>query len=602
MKEWSPAAGPLMTEWAEKIDPENVLPRYPRPQLCRDEWFNLNGLWDYAITEKDASGPAAFEGKILVPFAIETPLSGVMRALSPDERLWYRRVFKLPPEWRGRRVLLNFEAVDWECTCFINGRAAGEHRGGYLPFSFDITGLLQPGENDILVAVYDPTDTLWQQRGKQVLEPEKIYYTATSGIWQTVWLEPVPEDNHIIDYRVTPSLERGGFIINAATEKPAEVEISIMGGSKKIASCRGRSGEEHFLQIENPRPWSPEDPFLYDLEIMLASEERGADRVTGYCALRSFSTARDGAGHMRFCLNSEPLFLHGPLDQGYWPDGGLTPPCEEAIIFDIEKTKQFGFNMTRKHIKVAPRRWYYHADRGGLIVIQDMISGGSNMAGDLRTVLAVLGKRRAPDTTPKAHRRAWREALEARTDFERELYEMMDHLYNVPSIGVWVVFNESWGQYDSTRIGDEVKRKDPSRLVDYVSGWFDQGAGDFQSLHTYVIGLKKPRRDERIYMISEYGGYNFNCEGHIWSGKDIFAYKKEKNIAELEKSYTKLMRSQLIPLIKKGLSAAVYTQFSDVEIETNGFYTYDRKILKIKEETIRSLNEEIYAEFRERVK
>ncbi|GAB4340863.1 MAG: glycoside hydrolase family 2 TIM barrel-domain containing protein [Candidatus Abyssubacteria bacterium] len=597
MNGWKPVQGHIMTKWADEIDPAAPLPEYPRPQMVRPKWLNLNGLWEYAITAKDAEQPRAFDGKILVPFAIETALSGVNKPLLPKQKLWYRRSFTVPETWRGTRILLHFEAVDWQCVCYLNGRELGAHTGGYVPFSFDISEHLIAGTNDLALAVWDPTDTHWQQKGKQVLKPEKIYYTATSGIWQTVWLEPVSAQNHIERLSLLPDIDTESLEVEVHAPHSGKVRLTALSEGERIGHIEGAAYEKLRLPVPVPRLWRPQDPFLYDLRVELLAGGAVIDAVDSYFGMRKVSTGPGRTGR-RIFFNNKPVFLHGPLDQGYWPDGGMTPPSDDAMVFDIENTLRLGFNMTRKHIKVEPRRWYYHADRLGLIVVQDMPNGGKDMLTEKETTLTVLFDRHRKDTTRKARSRTWRDSAESREDFERELIEVIDHLSSVPSIAVWVPFNESWGQYDAARIYDLVKRRDPSRLVDHASGWQDQGAGDFRSRHTYVIKLKRPpRKDNRIYFISEYGGYNYQESGHLWNEASKFGYRMLKDKEALAKAYTNLIRTQLIPLIRRGLGAAVYTQFSDVEIESNGFYTYDRKILKIEQNLVATLNQEIYAAF-----
>lgn len=595
MNDWEPVSGHLMTEWAAAIDPTAPLPEYPRPQMVRSDWLNLNGLWDYAVTANDAPPPDAFDGEILVPFAIETALSGVKRPLLPEQRLWYRRFFAIPEAWSGERILLHFEAVDWQCACSVNGRPIGEHTGGYVPFCFDITDALQAGENELVVAVWDPTDTHWQQKGKQVLEPKTIYYTATSGIWQTVWLEPVSADNHVERLSLLPDIDAASLEVQVLAFSEGKVRLIASSQGKEISRTEGSVAQRLRLPVSELRPWCPEDPFLYELKAEILEGDDIVDSVESYFGMRKVSTAVGSSGHKRITLNGKPIFLHGPLDQGYWPDGGMTPPSDDAMVFDIEHTLQLGFNMTRKHVKVEPRRWYYHADRLGLIVIQDMVSGGKDMLTDNETTMVIVSDKHREDRSEEALRKSWRDTTEAREDFERELFEIIDHLHSVPCITVWVPFNESWGQFDAVRIAELVRKRDPSRLVDHASGWQDQGAGDFNSRHTYIIELKQPtKKDARIYFISEYGGYNFQEKGHLWDAQSEFGYQMFEDKGALAEAYAGLIRGQLIPLISSGLGAAVYTQWSDVEIESNGLFTYDRQVLKIDREEVRALNQEIY--------
>ncbi|RJP15570.1 MAG: hypothetical protein C4520_20125 [Candidatus Abyssobacteria bacterium SURF_5] len=598
MKEWRPVKGNIMTRWAAQFDPAAPLPEYPRPQMVRRQWRSLNGLWDYAVTPRAATSPEVYEGKILVPFAIETALSGVKRPLLPDQLLWYRRFFTIPDTWKDRRILLHFEAVDWQCDCYVNRQKVGSHAGGYVPFTFDISEVLAPGENELVVSVWDPTDSHWQQKGKQVLQPESIYYTATSGIWQTVWVEPVHADNYIVRLKLVPKVDNEALEVEVFTRSEGRVSIAATSEGVEVGMIEGVSGHKLRLPVPNPHLWSPQDPFLYSLKVDLLKEAGVIDSVESYFGMRKISAGVGQSGHKRILLNGKPIFLHGPLDQGYWPDGGMTPPSDEALIFDIEKTLELGFNMTRKHVKVEPRRWYYHADRLGLLVIQDMPSGGKNMLAEDEIVRVMFSNRKRKDTGARSYRKAWRESAEARRDFEAELAAVIEHLRNAPSIAIWTPFNESWGQFDAARISESVKRQDPSRLVDHASGWLEQGAGDFCSRHVYVLKLKKPpRNDTRIYFISEYGGYNYQETGHLWNGESEFGYAMFPEKAALHEAYANLIRTQIMPLIPHGLGAAVYTQFSDVEIETNGFFTYDREILKFDMDLVRALNCEIYEAF-----
>jgi len=586
----------IASPWAPTNKKEKPLPEYPRPLMLRENWQSLNGEWDYAITAKDAEQPEDFQERILVPFAIETAASGACIKLLPEQKLWYRRELPNLEAMVGKRIILNFGAVDWRCSCFINGKPAGEHQGGYLPFSFDITEYLSEARNELILSVWDPTDRGFQQRGKQTLIPGTIYYTATSGIWQTVWIEAVPAENHIISYKVSADIDEGSIELLVNTDNPAEVDVKITAAGEITAEQRIPTGIPVTIKIKSPRLWSPETPFLYDLDFKLCHPE--GDEVKGYFAFRKITAETGASGKKRIFLNNKPLFLHAPLDQGYWPESGMTPPSDEAMLFDIRRAKELGFNSIRKHIKIEPERWYYHADRLGMLVIQDMVSGGKNMAGNLRTAAAMVLNIQKKDSSTKALRAAGRIDEENREEFEGELKAMLDHLHNHPSIIMWVPFNESWGQFDAGRIGKFVEDADRSRLVDRVSGWFDQGGGNFRSRHTYIIKLKKPpARDERIYFISEYGGYNLSEEGHLWDDKRKFGYRSYKTNNELAGAYTQLIRGELIPLIQKGLGGAVYTQLYDVEIETNGLFTYDRRILKIDEKLLLELNSEIYEEF-----
>ena len=572
------------------------LPEYPRPQMVRSSWLNLNGEWEYTITGKSGPEKTPKTGIINLPFAVESEASGVESPLLPDELIRYSRFVTIPESWAGNRVILHFEAVDWRCRLFINDAFAGSHEGGYLPFSFDITGLLSDSRNKIVLEAEDPTDSDLQQRGKQVLSPNTIYYTATSGIWQTVWMEAVPAANHIISFKVKSDIDSKNMILNIKTAKPCTVEAVTSLDGRVITRSTVESGTDNLIPFDEIRLWAPETPVLYGLKLSL--QDDGEDRVEGYFAFRKIEVKTGRSGNKRLLLNNKPIFIHAPLDQGYWPDSGMTPPSDGAMVFDIEKMKDLGFNALRKHIKIEPRRWYYHADRLGMLVLQDAVSGGRNMAGFLRTVGTMLFDLKTSDTGPGAYRLAGRESKENRDAFEKELSGMLEHLHNHPSIIMWIPFNESWGQFDSGRIGETVEKLDPSRVVDRVSGWFDQGGGSFRSRHIYTFKLKTPPpSDRRIYFISEYGGYNLSVPGHLWNEKKKFGYRSFRSPEKLSEAYARLIRTQIIPLIKKGLGCAVYTQLCDVEIETNGLYTYDRKVLKIDAELIRTLNDEIYAEF-----
>ena len=571
------------------------LPEYPRPQMQRPHWVNLNGLWEYAISPKEASSPKNFDGNILVPYAIESELSGVQRSLLPDQQLWYCRTFENPSS-AGRRVLLHFGAVDDECEIWINSKHIGGHRGGYLPFTFDITDALVDGENEIIVSVWDPTDTGLQQRGKQVLNPKGIWYTAVSGIWQTVWLELVPEV-YIESIRLTPDLDSELLTVEVQIRGDAEnvsVRAETTHSGEKIVSVSEQATGPLRLVIPNPKTWSPADPYLYDLQVQLIRDGQVIDEVKSYFAMRKFGLMKDSTGHLRFALNDQPLFLYGPLDQGYFPDGLYTPPSEEAMLFDIEYTKRIGCNMIRKHIKVEPLRWYYHCDRLGMIVWQDMPNGGL-IDGEVVATLALIFGFHRNDT--RRINRFGRADAENQNRFRSELQGMIDHLYNAACVAVWVPFNESWGQFQAREIAEWVKAYDSTRLVDHASGWFDQGSGDFQSRHVYVKKLKRPRPDHRAFVISEFGGYSLKVHDHMWDENKKFGYRFYNTTEELTNAYLSLLESELKPLIPNGLAAAIYTQTTDVEVEINGYLTYDRKVEKFDAEILRQAHAELYKMF-----
>lgn len=590
---WKPGSSNIMTGWAAEVTPDNVLLEYPRPQAVRERWLNLNGLWDYAIRDiEEDEIPRRYDGKILVPFPVEAALSGVQKPLLPDQKLWYRRTFTVPETWNGQRVLLHFGAVDWKAEVWVNGAAAGTHTGGFYPFSMDITSLLREGANELVVAVWDPTDTYGQERGKQVLKPGGIFYTAVSGIWQTVWLEPVPS-SYISAFRLTPDIDREELRLQVTLGGESgsfTVEAAAFEEGCEVAAVRGSAGSELRLKVKSPRLWSPDNPFLYDLQILLDGRQV-ADGVESYFGMRKFSVAEDGRGIRRLCLNNRPLFQNGLLDQGYWPDGLYTAPTDEALKYDIEMAKKLGFNMIRKHIKVEPARWYYHCDRLGMIVWQDMINGGGKhrlFHHVLRPMIA-SGLR----VNDRHYRAAGRVEKANRDNFKKELKKMIDSLYNHPGIGMWVIFNEGWGQFDADEISAWVQRYDPSRYIDHASGWHDQGAGDVKSIHTYFFRLKMPPQDHRAVIISEYGGYSYSEKGHLWREGRQFGYKKFASREDLTGACLALIKDQLKPMIARGLSGAVYTQLTDVETETNGLLTYDRKVLKVDLAALRRLNEEL---------
>ncbi len=576
--EWHMADGPLKTRWAKDVTPANALPEYPRPQLVRKEWMNLNGLWEYAIVGKETAAPKEFDGKILVPFPVESALSGVMKQVGDDQKLWYRRTFQLSPAFEGKRTLLHFGAVDWQTTVTVNGKHVGAHRGGYDPFTFDITDALKPNdEQQIVVEVWDPTDKGPQPRGKQVNKPGGIFYTPVTGIWQTVWVEPVDKIS-LEDLKIVPDLDNNRVAVTvniAGAGKDVALIVDVIDGDKTIGTAKlnieqppGNAVRSSVvLGIPKPKSWTPETPFLYGLRISVLRDGKQLDFVESYFAMRKISLGKDDQGITRLMLNNKPVFQMGPLDQGFWPDGIYTAPTDDALKYDIEVTKKLGFNMTRKHVKVEPDRWYYWCDKLGLLVWQDMPAGDKGVSpgnGEIQKDPA------------------------AAKEFESELRAMIDALRNHPCIVQWVVFNEGWGQYDTIRLTDWVKQYDPTRLVDCASGWNDIPSGDVHDMHKYPAPGMFPVEEKRASVLGEYGGLGLPIEGHMWE-KKTWGYKVMSTPDQLTKRYVSFAR-MLADLEKKGLCAAVYTQITDVETEANGLLTYDRAVIKPDAEKIAAAN------------
>ena len=573
--QWAPAGDRIMTEWAGQVDPANVLPEYPRPQLVRENWQNLNGLWDYAITAKDAQ-PEAYEGKILVPFAAESALSGVGRSVTENDALWYSREFRVPRQWKGKRVMLNFGAVDWHSEVYVDGQLVGEHKGGYDPFSFDITDYLVKGkDHNLTVRVYDQTNLWYQPCGKQIFNPRGIWYTPVTGIWQTVWMEPV-QAAHVESYMAITDLAEGKIKVSveAAGLVDGDVcKVELYDGQTLVAEAEGLETE---LAVAEPKLWSPDSPFLYDLKFTVLRNGKAVDQAKGYTAMREISVARDEAGHKRMLLNGEALFHYGPLDQGWWPDGLYTAPTDEALAFDIEKTKEFGYNMIRKHVKVEPARWYWHCDRLGMLVWQDMPSPkhGDNKWG-----------RHAYDTGTDSQI-----TQEGKDNFYREWSEVIKDFKVFPSIVVWVPFNEAWGQFDTDDVVKFTREQDPTRLINYASGGsFERCSGDILDLHNYPDPEMYLYDPEYINVLGEYGGIGLPLEGHLWQADKNWGYVKFKNGEEVLDTYEKYAE-ELIELVQKGFAAAVYTQTTDVEGEVNGLMTYDRKVIKVDVERLAKIN------------
>ena len=580
----------LCTIWSEQADDGPLavpLPEYPRPQMKRADWTCLNGWWEYGICPAGEAGKAAEpDGSILVPFSPETMRSGVERTLQPGETLWYRRTIENLQMPEGKRLILHFGAVDERCTVFWNGHRVGSHRNGYLAFSFDVTEFAVPGRNELKVLVRDDTDEGNECRGKQTLNPGGMFYHAQSGIWQTVWMEMVPEI-YLKHMKITPypeeeAVELALRLTEAANVRQGDAEETVKGvrreiritvqGDENIYTYPMSSRLKVRIPVKNPRLWSPENPELYDLRI-----EAGEDVVESYFAMRSFGVGSDEKGKARLLLNGKPYFFNGILDQGYWPESLMTPPSDEALVYDIEQMKKYGFNMLRKHVKIESARFYYHCDRIGMVVWQDMINGGGPVQSFLETYLPTILPAAGRHLRDNHYKLFVREDEKARKRFERDIVRMVHQLYNYPCIGLWVPFNEGWGQFDALRIEQLVRKADPTRPIDHASGWFDQGGGDVRSVHNYFRPLVV-EKDERAFVISEYGGINCQIPDHSMSS-EVYGYH-QTTAEEFPQAFAQAME-QIHALVDDGLCAAVYTQVSDIEEETNGLLTYDRKAGKL---------------------
>ena len=578
--QWKPAGDKIKTSWGEQLDPKNVLPEYPRPIMERNDWKNLNGLWKYAITPKGTPAPAAYQGDILVPFAVESSLSGVGKMINEKEELWYQRTFDVPSAWRGKQILLHFGAVDWKAEVWVNDVKVGEHTGGFTPFYFDITSVLNKGNNDLVVKVWDPSDRGEQPRGKQIANPHGIWYTPVTGIWQTVWLEPVATQ-YITNLKTTPDIDNNSVKVEVAanTTSADKVEVKVFDGKNLVAKGAALNGVPVELAMPaNAKLWSPDSPFLYNMEVTLYKDGKAIDQVKSYTAMRKYSIRKGQNGITRLQLNNKDYFQFGPLDQGWWPDGLYTAPTDEALVYDLKKTKDFGYNMVRKHVKVEPARWYTHCDQLGLIVWQDMPNGGPSPQWQARNYF----------NGTEVIRSAASEA-----NYRKEWKEIIDCLYSYPSIAVWVPFNEAWGQFKTPEIVAWTKEYDPSRLVNPASGGNHYTCGDILDLHHYPgpnMFLYDPRR---ATVLGEYGGIGLVVEGNTWvNDKKNWGYVKFNTSDEVTNEYIKYGK-HLLELIRKGFSAAVYTQTTDVEGEINGLMTYDRKVIKMNEAKVREINQQI---------
>lgn len=568
----------LMTPWGEHLDENCILTEYPRPQMRRNSYLNLNGRWEYAITDSDES-PRHWDGTILVPFSPESALSGVGRSLQPGQTLWYRREVIVPQGFipADGRLLLHFGAVDQEAAVYWNGRLLGRHMGGYNAFTLDATDALGP-RNSLVVRVHDDTDASFHSRGKQKTRRGGIWYTPQSGIWQTVWMEAVPR-HYIESLRIVPLFDQSAVEVMVRCSQPLQCEATVDGRTVPFTS-----GEPARIPMPDFRAWSPEDPYLYDLSVTL-----GEDRVESYFGMRKMEVRADRGGVKRLFLNGKPYFQSGLLDQGYWPDGLYTAPSDEALIYDIQTAKAMGFNLLRKHIKVEPMRWYYHCDRLGMLVWQDMPSGGGKYRFSTITLPLVTGIHRRDN-----HYRAFaRASSQGRGEYMDELEEMVGQLFNAPSVVLWVPFNEGWGQFDSTLVMERLRALDPTRPVDPASGWHDQGAGELRSLHVYFKPFRFRRdRRGRALALSEFGGYNLRVDGHCSNQKD-YGYRRLPDAAALWRDFSRLYEREVLPAVPRGLCASVYTQLSDVEDELNGLMTYDRRVVKLDADEVRELNERL---------
>jgi hypothetical protein len=578
--DWKPAPLPLETRWTREVRPDNVWPEYPRPQLVRADWKNLNGLWQYQIQQRDLPRPAQFSRRILVPFAVDSALSGVGKRLKPDDRIWYRRNIDVPSEWRTGRIMLHFGAVDWDAYVYVNGKEVVHHRGGYDPFSVDITDALKPSDvhQELVVSAWDPSDTGYQPRGKQVLKPEGVWYTGSGGIWQTVWLEPVP-DAHISRLKVVPHVDSDSVSVTVVASEGDDqriVNVVVRDGDKIVSSKQGAANSELRLPIPDPKLWSPSAPHLYDLQVSLNGEDGVVDEVESYFGMRKVSLGKDKAGRTRICLNGQPQFQMGLLDQGFWPDGLYTPPTDEAMKFDLEATQKLGFNLIRKHVKVEPLRWYTYCDRMGILVWQDMPNGDR--------FLNVF--KPVPDADLQ------RSAASA-AQYELELRRMIEALHNHPSVIMWIPFNEGWGQFETGRITQFVRELDPSRIVDSASGLVDRGTGDVNDLHNYLGLTVPPPEPTRAVVLGEFGGLGLHMAGHMWDENKKFEYRHLTDSKALTDAYVDLMESVRV-MQGRGMSAAVYTQTTDVEIEINGQLTYDRRKFKMDVDRVATANRTLY--------
>ena len=583
--QWKPVGDNIKTKWGENINPNNVLQEYPRPILVRNDWKNLNGLWDYTITSKGENKPENYDGEILVPFPIESSLSGVRKRISKEQELWYHKNFQIPKKWKSKEIIIHFGAVDWESELWINDINVGLHKGGYDPFSFNITPYLRKGKNQKLeLRVWDPTDDGFQPRGKQIKNPKGIWYTPVSGIWQTVWLEPV-NYKHITNIHTTTDIDDSSVLIKLFSShdfKDDLIEFVLKEDEKVLQKTIIKADLETKISFENPKLWSPESPFLYDLEIKLISKGRIIDHIETYFGMRKISIKKDVNGTRRMMLNNKEYFQFGTLDQGWWPDGLYTAPSDEALKFDIFKTKEFGFNMIRKHVKVEPARWYFHADKIGMLVWQDMPNGEKIERPKWQRNNFFNGQEFIP-------------SFESEMNFKNEWNEIIDFLYSNPSIVCWVPFNEAWGQFKTEEISQLTKNIDPSRLVNAASGGNYYNVGDITDIHNYPEPKMLFYNPNQSNVLGEYGGIGLAIENHLWQSDKNWGYVKYKSSEKATDEYVNFA-NQLLEMVLKGFSGAIYTQTTDVEGEVNGLITYDRKIIKLDMERVKEINKKVIKE------
>jgi len=609
----------LISRWGKEIDPGNILQEYPRPNLVRDSYFNLNGEWECRINESETAD--FYDETIIVPFSPESMLSGVGKIVMPHQRLHYRKKFTLPEGFKKSRVLLHFGAVDQECSVFVNGIRVGGHKGGYLPFHFDITDSLRQGENELTLSVTDRTEQSPHARGKQKLQKKgkyaSLFYTPQIGIWKTVWMESV-EKAYIEDVRITPLYDDSSVrfeitVLNACKTSGAEtsggkasggetsgtVSLAVLdrGGEIGQAEITVRQEKEikkvisQEIKLDGFKPWTPDTPHLYDVIIRY-----GEDEVRSYFGMRKLSTGRDGKGILRFFLNNKPYFFNGILDQGYWPESLMTAPSDEALVYDIIKLKEMGYNTIRKHVKIEAERFYYHCDRLGMMVWQDMPNGGGEYNMVFVTHLPNASDRFARGVSDRHYGIFKRKDGEGRRQYYTDLKNMVSTLYNYPSIAVWVPFNEGWGQFDAAKATKEVREIDSGRLINEACGWFDQGGGDMYSIHNYRHKLKVKPQQDRVVALTEYGGYAYPVEEHL-SCKKEFGYQHYHSTEELTQNYKRLWEEEIYPNLQYGLCSAIYTQTSDIEEEINGVLTYDREIVKLDEDQVKEMNDKLYGMF-----